>query len=290
MSPPFTHLGALLLAGLLATPASGATLLLRYNFDEASSGNLQALDLGTGPTAPGTFIGGATRTANTPNGFSLGALDLTTAGPGTFLDGGDPAKLAGLSSFTLTAWINLQGTPTGNLRIMSKQGGGSFPGFTWNISDPAVGTRSASNFGLRLFVGGSQGFASDPAPTGLSINADNVWAFIAISYDATSGFENVRYYVGDVTAGASLASITTVNAGTVNDSTAKFGVGYTDAAPNADTAPPGFLDDIRIYEGVLQPAEVEGIRNENVPEPGSGSLIAIGCLALAGSRNRPRRK
>lgn len=287
MSSPFTLLGALLLAGLLATPASAATLLLRYNFDEASSGNVSALDLGAGLAAPGSFIGGATRTANTPNGFSLGALDLTTAGGGTFLDGGDPAKLAGLSSFTLTGWINLQETPTGNLRIMSKQGvGPSFPGFSWNIGDPASGTRTASNFGLRLFVGGSGGFQFDPVATGLNINADHLWAFIAITYDATSGFENVRYYVGDVTAAASLASITTVAAGSVSDSTAKFGVGYTDAAPIADTAPPGFLDDIRVYDGVLQPAELEAVRYENVPEPVGSGLLAIGCLTLALGRRR----
>jgi hypothetical protein len=201
MSSPFT-LGALVLAGLLASPASAATLLLRYNFDEASSGNVPALDLGSGTPAPGFFVGGATRTSNTPNDFSLGAVDLTTAGAGTFIDGGDPIKLSGLSSFTLTAWINLQGTPAGNLRIMSKQGGGSFPGFSWNVADPVtgVGTRSASNFGLRLFIGGSLGFAGDPAPSGLSINADNVWAFIAVSYDAAGGAGNVSYYVGDAIA------------------------------------------------------------------------------------------
>src|SRR4030095_14460088 len=156
MSSPST-LGALVLAGLLASPASAATLLLRYNFDEASSGNVPALDLGTGIVAPGFFVGGATRIDNTPSGFSLGAVALTTPGAGTFIDGGDPIKLSGLSSFTLTAWINLQGTPTGNLRIMSKQGGGSFPGFSWNVADPVTGagTRTASNFGLRLFIGGS---------------------------------------------------------------------------------------------------------------------------------------
>jgi hypothetical protein len=284
-------LGALVLAGLLASPASAATLLLRYNFDEASSGNATALDLGTGTPAPGIFVGGATRTSNTPNGFSLGAVDLTTAGAGTFIDGGDPIKLSALSSFTLTAWINLQGTPTGNLRIMSKQGvGPAFSGFTWNVADPVTGagTRTASNFGLRLFIGGSLGFQSDPMPSGLSINADNVWAFIAVTYDAAGGAGNVSYYVGDAIAQAALASITTVNAGSVTDTTAKFGVGYTDAAPTADTAPPGYLDDIRIYDGVLQPAEVEAVRLSNIPEPASVALLAIGCLALLSSRSGRR--
>jgi hypothetical protein len=288
MRSPFPSLGALLLAGLLALPAPAATLLVNYNFDEASSGAIPALDLGTGMPAPGLFVGGATRTSNTPGSASLGALDLNTAGAGTFLDGGDPIKLSGLSSFTLTAWINLQGSPTGNLRIISKQGSGSFPGFSWNIADPVsgVGTRTAANFGLRLFVGGNIAFGFDPAPTGLSINADNVWAFIAVSYDAVGGIGNVNYYVGDAIIPAGLASTTTIEAGAVNDSTAKFGVGYTDAAPTADTAPPGFLDDIRVYDGVLQAAEIEAVRQANIPEPASGGLIAIGIGSVLALRKR----
>jgi hypothetical protein len=87
---------------------------------------------------------------------------------------------------------------------------------------------------------------------------------------------------------AALASSTTIEAGTVSDSTAKFGVGYTDAAPTADTAPPGFLDDIRVYDGVLTPAEVEAARQENVPEPTSGGLIGIGLLSLLARRRRQR--
>jgi hypothetical protein len=279
-----SSIGALLLAGLLAAPASAATLLLRYNFDEAPAGNIPALDSGTGIAAPGLFTGGATRTANTPGGFSLGAVDLTTPGAGTFVDGGDPAKLSGISSFTLTAWINLQGTPTGNLRIMSKQGGGSFPGFSLNTADPFSGVRTANNFGLRLFVGGNLTFAGDPTPTGLSINADNVWAFIAVSYNSSGGFGNVSYYVGDASNPAMLASNTTIEAGSVNDSTAKFGVGYTDAAPAADTAPPGFLDDIRVYDGVLLPEEVEAVRQANIPEPMSGALVVVGLVVLACGR------
>jgi Concanavalin A-like lectin/glucanases superfamily len=282
-------IGVLFVAGLLAAPASAATLLLRYNFDEAAAGNGPALDSGTGDAAPGIFVGGATRTSNTPGGFSLGAVDLTTSGGGTFVDGGDPLKLSGITSFTLTAWINLQGTPTGNLRIMSKQGGGSFPGFSWNVSDPFSGVRAANNFGLRLFVGGSLKFAGDPAPTGLSINADNVWAFIAVSYDGAGGFGNVSYYVGDAVNPAVLSSNTTIEAGSVNDSAAKFGVGYTDAAPSADTAPPGFLDDIRVYAGVLTAAEVDGVRQANIPEPMSAALVFAGVL-LQFSLRRPSTK
>jgi hypothetical protein len=83
----------------------------------------------------------------------------------------------------------------------------------------------------------------------------------------------------------SLASSTTIEVGSVSDSTAKFGVGYTDAAPTADTAPPGYVDDIRIYDSVLQAAEVEAVRQANIPEPASIALLEIGCLALLSSRS-----
>ena len=280
---------ALSLAGINHS-ATGATLLLQYDFDESSTGNALALDSGTGTPAPGLFMGGATRTGNTPGGFSTGALDLTTPGAGTYVDGGDSAKLDGLQSFTLTAWINLQDIPTGNLRIMSKQGGGTFPGFSWNIADPltGAGTRSASNFGLRLFVGGSTGFAFDPAPSALSIDAANKWAFIAVSYDGGATENNVNYFVGSATGQVLFATTTTVNAGTVNGSDAKFGIGFTDAAPASDTAPPGFLDDMRVYSGSMTVSELEVVRLANVPEPATGTLLLTAGASLFARRWRAK--
>jgi hypothetical protein len=270
--------------GLSQPRADAATLLLRYHFDESSSGSAPAEDAGSGTPAPGTFVGGATRTANTPAGFSTGALDLTAPGAGTYVDGGDATKLDPQESFTLTAWINLQGTPSGNLRIMSKQGGSTFPGFSWNIADPLSesGPRSAANFGLRLFVGGSNGFLFDPAPSGLSIDADNKWAFIAVTYAGDLSDANVNYYVGSADRKVQLASTTTINAGVVLDSSAKFGIGYTDAAPAADTAPPGFLDDVRVYAGTLSTQELEAVRQANIPEPSTAGLLLAGVLAGAG--------
>ena len=276
---------AVLVVGAHTQPAHSATLLLRYNFDEAAIGNAPASDLGTGTPAPGAFVGGATRTGDTPGGFSLGALDLLTAGGGTFVDAGDVDKLDGLTGFTLTGWINLQDIPAGNLRIISKQGASTFEGFSWNFSDPRpeVGARTAASFGLRLFVGGTTGFAFDPVPTGLSIDADRKWAFVAVTYDGNSFSDNTNYYVGSVDTPALLASTTSIGAGPTAPSTARFGAGFTDAAPTADTAPPGYLDDLRVYDGVLNADEIEQVRLGNVvPEPSTTTLCAtVGALLLA---------
>jgi hypothetical protein len=275
-------LAAIVVAGI--SPAFSATLLLQYGFDEADSGAVPAGDLGAPPPAAGVFSGGATRTADTPGDFSVGAADLTTPGGGTYVEGGDADKLDGLGSFTLTAWIKLFEAPLGNIRIMSKQAADSaFSGFTWNVADPitGVGTRTAASFGLRLFVGGENGFLFDPAATELSIDADAKWAFLAVSYDGETFSDNVNYYVGSEESSAALASTRSVGAGRTLSSTARFGVGFTDAAPAADTAPPGYLDDVRVYDGVLTAGEVEDVRMANIiPEPSSAILAGVGALSL----------
>jgi hypothetical protein len=274
--------------------AFSATLLLQYQFDEPGIGNEPALDTGAPPPAPGLFTGGAARVADTPGGFSAGALSLLAPGGGTFVDGEDADKLDGLTAFTLTAWVNLQDLPAGNLRILAKQAATTFEGFSWNFSDPRpdAGSRTAASFGLRLFVGGTAAFAFDPVPTGLSIDADNKWAFVAVSYDGNSFVDNTNYYVGSVDTPAALASTTSIAAGPTAPSTARFGVGFTDAAPAADTAPPGYLDDVRVYDGVLNEAELEQVRRANlIPEPSSAALMA---MAICGAgwlarRGRPAR-
>jgi hypothetical protein len=282
---------SVLLSVCAVAPAFSATLLLRYNFDEAAIGNAPATDSGAlGPASPGTFMGGATRTGDTPGGFSLGALDLLAPGGGTFVDAGDADKLDGLNAFTLTAWINLQDIPAGNLRIISKQAATTFEGFSWNFSDPRpdAGGRTAASFGLRLFVGGTTTFAFDPVPTGLSIDADHKWAFVAVSYDGNNFSDNTNYYVGSVDAAAVLSSTTSIGAGPTAPSSARFGAGFTDAAPAADTAPPGYLDDLRVYDGVLTPAEIDQVRLANlIPEPSTATLCAAAAgLMLARGRRR----
>lgn len=264
--------------------ASAQTLLLQYDFDEASSGTTAALDTGAAPAVNGTFTGGATRTGNTPDGFSLGALSMSAAGH--HLVGGDDNKFDGLSQFTLTTWVNLQANPS-NHRLMSKQGASTFPGFSWQIINPSSGSISASNFGLHLFVGGSTGFAHDNAAgVGGNFDANNKWLFVAVSYDGTATANNVRYYFGDADSGVSFSHTTTINAGAVNDNAARFMVGRTDAAPSSNTNPNGFVDDVRVYSGLLDLNGLDAVRIANVPEPSTYALLGGGFLAFLAARRR----
>ena len=269
-----------MLAGAGIPPLGAQTLLLRYNFDESATGTEDALDKGTAPAAPGRLINAA-RTPNTSAGRPTGALETTGAAAGNLRyvvstdQSGELDKLDGLSGFTLTAWINVQEVPLGNRRLLSKQAATSFAGFSWNIADAIAGApRTAANFGLRLFVGGETGFVFDS--TAVTIDADNKWVFTAVSYDGDLNFENVRYYVGNTNTPGAFQAATTINAGrTRQDSTAAFGIGYTDAAPASNTGFPGLVDDARVYSGVLSDSQIEAVRLENLQGPATGTPVVI---------------
>ncbi|MBA4149067.1 MAG: hypothetical protein H0X66_13210 [Verrucomicrobia bacterium] len=262
-----------------ATQVSAQTLLLRYTFDESASSSVDAVDTGATPAANGVFTG-ADRVATTPGGFSTGAMNSTGAAAPDSLkyviasdENGEVDKLDGLTSFTLTAWINVQELPNGNRRILAKQAG-STDGFSWNFSDSAATGRSAGNFGTRLFIGGTEGFAFDGVNN--TIDADNKWVFIAVTYDGTDGgaaVNNVKYYVGDTTATATNQSTTTITGGTTNPSDVPFGVGYTGAAPTALLNFPGWVDDARVYSGVLDAAALDVVRLENLPSSGPTAVL-----------------
>jgi hypothetical protein len=278
-----------LLASLLGITGtvSAQTLLLRYNFDESATGTENAIDSGATPAANGTLVGAA-RVGTTPGNFSLGALESVGGASGNLRYviasdlNGEVDKLDGLASFTLSAWINVQELPAGNRRLISKQAAGSFSGFTWNIADSlAGGPRAANNFGLRMFVGGDAGFFFDTSA--VTIDADNKWVFVALTYDGTLSADNVKYYVGDTASAATNQATTTIAAGTTLASTAAFGIGYTDAAPTANTAFPGWVDDARVYSGVLTEAQLDAVRLENLPGVTPPSAVTLTNVNRSGN-------
>jgi hypothetical protein len=291
-------LSAAAAAFALAGSAQGATLLTQWTFDEATSGTTPAIDTGAPPASNGTFMGGATRTTDTPGGFSTAALDLNTPGAGTYLTAGDADEVDGLTSFTLTTWLNLlDPTSGGNNRLVAKQTGGTFDGFSWNMFNPVSGTRSADNWRPQLFVGGSGGFQFAPATqdvgsnTGegdVGISAATKWVFLAVVYDGSLATNNTTYYVGDVTSPVvQLGTPVTIAAGTVTANTAELAAGFTSAAPTADTAAPGLQDDVRVYSGTSLLSELEAVRLANIPEPGT-LLLAPAVALLAARRSRRR--
>lgn len=269
---------------LMAPLASAQTLLLQYNFDEASSGNTPALDLGIAPAANGTFVGTATRTASTPGGFSLGGLNLTSTTSPDHVSGGTPTKLDALTQFTLTGWINLQGAPANGNRIMAKQltTSPTFEGFSFAFSNPTSGTISASNFQLNLALGSSS-FAFNTS--GANMSADNQWTFVAVSYDGTQNANNVLFYNGtELDTVGQFGVAGTAAVGTLGANANEFRVGSSSAG--AGGSPPMLMDDVRVYNGVLSLSQLDAVRLEAVPEPSTWALLGMGVFGLLQLRRR----
>jgi hypothetical protein len=262
--------------------ASAQTLLLQYTFDEPTG---PALDYGAGLPAPATFEGGATRTTNTPAGYSAGALNASAAN--TYATSPDPDKLDGLSAFTLTGWMNLQAAPANGNRIMSKQvASGNFDGFSFAISNPSSGTIGAGNFRLNLGLGGTGGFGI--FVSGANVSADAEWLFVAVSYDGAGG---VNFYTGDAATAAGAIGSTLLagaaNPGTLVANDRDFRV----AAQSEGTASaPIWLDDIRVYSGVLDATALDAVRLQNIPEPSTYAAIFGGLALLFAAARRFRGK
>ncbi|HLS28301.1 MAG TPA: LamG-like jellyroll fold domain-containing protein [Opitutales bacterium] len=260
---------------------SAQTLLLHYTFDEIDG---DALDYGSAPAAPGVFSAPATRTASTPGGWSSGALNAVA--DNSNVNTGNVEKLNGLASFTLSAWINLQGAPANGNRIMAKQlGSGNFDGFSFAMSTPTSGTIGADNFRLNLALGGESGFQFNLSAGNL--NADKRWIFVAATYD---GAGNVSFYSGDVaqevvSLGAPVVS-GVANPGTLASNTNDFRVA---SSSSATISAPIWIDDVRVYSGALDAAQLETLRLENIPEPSTYAAIFGGLVLLAAGLHRYRR-
>ena len=258
----------------------GQNLVLQWEFDEAS-GN--ALDTGAvGPAADGTLGTGAVRSADTPGGGPGFAIDLSAAGTDSVVDGGTPAKVDSLAQATLTSWLKMTGDNavdqggSNNIRLMSKQfANATFDTFSWNLNPPNVdptpddaNTTSPDAFRMGIFVGGQTAFDFAQADADITGQRDQ-WTFVAVTYDGNSSADNVKFYWGDEDTGVmQLGSTLTADAGAFfpSGTSARFGVGFTDAAPTGDTSIIGLQDDVRVYDGILDLAALDTVRLDNLPD------------------------
>lgn len=269
-------------------PYLGAqSLLLNWNFDESDSGTANATDHGETPLAPGIFSNTATRTGNTPAGFSLGAADVTASDsslvitqPST-LDG----KLDNLTSLTVSLWVNFQDDPAALDRIFrvgAPGAGGN--GFGIRIENPPSGTLSASNFDVSLDL-----TSTGAGAFGASLDADDKWLFLAITWDAASSQDNVALYVGTENQAVQFAGFGNrpiTDSGVVSNTLGLGGLpGTTSRAISA------YLDDFRVYSGAGDLDFAESIRVSNIPEPRLAAFMLGGlgiCLVLARRRRKLR--
>jgi hypothetical protein len=247
--------------------AAAQTPLLHYTFDEASG---DAVDAGVAPSAPGQLLGGAARSADTPSGEGF-AVDFTTEEPYAHVLAGDTDKLDGLTQITLTTWLKVASYSSGNVRLMSKQAAGAFGGFSWNMNaTPNDGDVGPDNFRLGLFLGnnissGGSDFAFGYSTADVETAADN-WVFLAVTYDGLAETDNLQYFIGGADRPVEpLGETQSMIALTIDGGDSRFGVGFTDAAPAANTSVIGQQDDVRVYGSVLTIEELNEIRTGGTP-------------------------
>jgi autotransporter-associated beta strand protein len=267
--------GLLVMLGLVQ-PGAAQTLLLRYSFDEATSGTGAAYDSsGAAPQSNGTFQGTATRTTTTIGGTPVAAVDVGS--PTGYIDAGDVDKIDGLSQLTLTAWIRLYGDPVNGEAIMGKMDSSTGnPGFALLFGLNDTNGIFADRFSIKVRINGTAGGGSG------NISASNAWVFVAMTYDGTLAASNLKYYTGrSGTAVAQSGTTKTYNRGAVQANSLSF------RAPTygiSTVAAPMMIDDVRVYSGVLTVDQLEAIRQANFPPtlswdvngatPGAGSAPA----------------
>ena len=282
---------ALACVSALSVTLNAQTLLVHYDLNEGSG--TTAADSTTGTASNGTLGGNATWSTSTPGG-SGASLSLTkNATDANFVSTG-ASEVDALASFTITLWFNAQGTITAGDRLLSTLSAGTFKGFDFNLQalTSTATDISGSGFRLGLLVDGTSGGSALFSSAGTSVNANNQWVFLAVTYDGTATSNNVSFYTG--TSGSAvtqLGIVGTLNMGAVDSTTGSLQVGNT-TATTGDRTPSGLFDDVRIYNGVASSAFLNDVRLENlsgIPEPSTYAAIA-GALALVATGFARRRK
>ena len=229
-----------------------ATLLLKYNFDEASGNALDSS--GTGTAADASLFNLATRTTNTPSGTGK-ALDVTPGGAFTnyaYAFTGTNKLNVAIANLTLTTWINLQGNITNGDRIMGNVNATPTSGFDFAFNSTVSPTAAILTFRKNGTGGGS--------PATATVNLTNKWVFLSMVYNGA----NVTYYTGTVASAVAQLGTSVVLTGSINASTNNFQVGATPATA-ADRTPPAWFDDVRVYDTALTSAQLETIRQTVLP-------------------------
>ncbi len=240
------------------------TPLVSYNFDEAATGTTPAQDGGPPPSLPGTFTGAATRTPSTPGFASTGALDLTAPGRNT-VNVGPVAALNNASALTVTAWINLR-TSSSNTgkQLVNDHNLGLTNANGWDLElYPPNSTPASGDTRLQFTAWGASGTGQGAVSNAFLTTGK--WVFVAATF---SPGRVVTFYAGDTAVPVSqVGQSGALSYGVAPSSTAPLIIGdpgWSSSNPTFFSAP-AWLDDVRVFGSALTAAQVEAIRQSNLP-------------------------
>ncbi|CAM2953667.1 LamG-like jellyroll fold domain-containing protein [Rariglobus hedericola] len=180
----------------------------------------------------------------------MGATTPNSTGPAAVVWSNSTglSALSGLSSFTLTGWINPAVPLNASARIV--------------VAGP-ITLMAGTEDRLSLQVNGTHSdVQSEP-----SFNKPGAWIFFAAVYDGTRTTDNVTYYVATTTPGTlTVAGTTTIAAGKLKPFSGQFLVG-NNATKSATTRPfKGLIDNLAVHgakddaSGALTKEKIEAIR------------------------------
>lgn len=264
------------LIALASTMAGQASLVAHFDFEEGS-GTSTASQVGgwSGPFsgAPQWITTGL---APVPSGTTA-ALQFSGAGDWIITDF---AGIGGSSDRSVSFWVNTA-NDTQNSGIVA-WGNSQSNGTKWHVrinNAAANGTQGA----IRTEIQGSYEIDGP-------VIAGGLWHHVVSVYDSggTFGSGQVRHYIdgvlysdGQTGTGADTVTVNTSTSSTVSGNIYPVMLGGRHQGSLASFA--GLVDEVRIYDHALTPAEVQGLY---VPEPTVGVLGALACALVLGVRRR----
>jgi hypothetical protein len=265
---------------LTAQRAHAAAPLTEHLFEETGTTALNTGTLGSAANLTMETTAASPTDRHSPAGdgvsvISLRALDHrfgdTSIGAHA-ISSGNVAGLNSLSGMTVTGWYLSERADrlVGNERKLVANTGGS-AGFR------IEGGESGPNQDmLRLAANGGaivSGTGTYPNPGSAK------YTFFAVTFDGTSGSNNVQFYRGYTDTPAAVVATVTLAVSNTGLSTEVLSLGGHTGL-NAPRTFHGLLDDVRIYGSVLSGAEIAQVQASSLPEPTCLGLLLVGGMMV----------
>ncbi|MGH7953534.1 MAG: LamG-like jellyroll fold domain-containing protein, partial [Limisphaerales bacterium] len=280
-----TLLPIIILLGAILAPSSASaqtpTLMMNFGFEDTG---VTTTDSVSGVVLNMTNAAGAAADLHGAVGTGVAglgkALDFTsgTAGNGSNpladVIGSSAINFGTVSSFTVTMWIKPTGTTINYARLFNLAANG----ITDNGQANTFGFQGNGNIGTSFqttvnTVNHSIGGFSPSL-------AQNVWTFVAYTYDGV----NTTIYTGNETTPVN-SGVSVANAGGSVNIGSSFSM-WIGNRPGNGRGTPAYYDDVRVYTGAADTNFLENVRQSAVtaPDPYAGATIILpSATVYAGS-------
>lgn len=209
---------------------------------------------GTSPATP-TFV---TTTAPTAY-YNLYALDFDGSDDVVTVHSNDKISNIFKEGGTIASWIYLEDWGEGNLgRIVDKSNStNAANGFSFLVSDSGDELRFSRGFST------SRG-RWDAPDSSLSLNT---WHHVAVTYDENSSSNDPRLFIDGVS--VTVTESTSPSGTATTDTSLALNIGnYSDGSRTFD----GLIDDVRLYDRILQDHEIAALAAGHMPATASGTF------------------